>query len=729
MRGAAALAACWLTFATHAPIASARVGEEVRFELREVAGRAAAAFPVTFSALLAPGRFPDGELCCVVRAGAAGAPEVVATQVDVQSRHPDGTVQHALVTVALDVAAHAVAELYLVPSPAPPLGGEWPQPVAGRASAPSVTIELTDAAGRRWSAVVAPPSTATRGASCALLHGPLVRERELETALRDGADELPRLRAQVRWRELAGVPGARVEVVIENCLLAVAAGVAPDDVAFARMRIVAGDEVLCDLADGVVWDRTRFAVRRHVGAAPPRVLVREELGYLERNGWLPPYDAAHPVPAARASARARQLIDSKENGSIDAVRFECGVPLDSGPIVRYMPMTGDRDDIGPIPEWAALALNSRSTEALELLFAADQNGAGSFPIHVRGADGVMGVEHPAGKALVGRKGARKCPQTADRAHAPLLGYVTWLLTGERLALEEFAAQASYCLQEWPHDGRYRYPGSRDFAWSLRTTMLAAKLLPDGHPRKAYFGERVAANLAELKTMIAASESPLHAWGSGSFQSSGRKSWPCATQWSPWQGAWVAAALQWTARLHGNADARYLWEWQAAYFTRAYSDVGATFVAPDGSLVRWESGHHALAYSFPVSTYQPERSADGWKAVEGSRQWIASFPEALWWLRVNGDHEFDPGKAPALPLGPDGRATRPPLDWRPKGAWAPPAPPSAGWISYAMHWFTAVAVADDLPGAAAIDAAVRPLLAQTIAEPGLRFVPEFARPSR
>ncbi|MSR46159.1 MAG: hypothetical protein EXS13_03690 [Planctomycetes bacterium] len=703
---------------------NALLGDEVKFEVREVAGRAATALPVTLSALFAPGKFRDGEVCCVESSGKDGTPSILPAQVDVLSRHRDGSLQHALVTIVLDIAARGVQELYLVPSPLAALTG-----LLDVQDAPPVAIELVDEAGVRWSArVVRPALKDAVRVAIGPLAGPLASEVEQVVALRHAERELPRLRVRVRWRELARVAGARVEVVVENCLFADPGGAPPDDVAFTRLVIAADDVVLADLADGVVWDRTRFAVRQHVGAALPQLMVREELGYLERNGWLPPFDADHPVASVRADALCRQWIGSKENGDIDGSRFECGIPLDPGPIMRYMPATGDRNDIGPIPEWAALAFNSRSLRAQELLFAADLNGAGAFPVHVRGDDGTMGVEHPAGKALVGRKGSRKCPQTPDRAHAPLLGYATFLLTGERLAEEEFAAQASYCLQEWPHDGRYRYPGSRDFAWSLRTTMLAAALLPDDHPRKAYFGERVARNLADLRATMEESDSPLHAWGSGNWKSSGRKSWPCATQWSPWQGSWVAAALWWTARLHDNQDARFLWEWQAAYFTRAYRDVGQAWTAPDGTVVRFDSGHHALAYSFPASTYVPHLVDGAWQQAPDSRRWVTSFPEALWWLRVNLDHEFDLGKPPSLEPRPDGLAGRPPEQWRPKGPWTPPPLPTSGWITYAMHWFDAVVVADGLEGAAAIDSAVRPHLVRTIADPGLRMVPEFARRS-
>lgn len=696
----------------------------VRFEVRECGGTGATALPVTLSALLAPGVFRDGELCAVVRdGGPGGAPAVVATQVDLLSRHADGSLQHALVTLPLDLAAHATREVWLVPSPAPPLVGPFEPHEGATAAAPPVAVELVTPAGARFTAIVAAPPLELASAR-GPVDGPLAREFEQVARLAGSDGTLLQLEVRVRWRQLRGVAGARVEVVVENCaLLGGADDPPPADIEFARLFVLAGDAVVAELRDGVIWDRTRFAVRRHVGgAAPPRLLVREELAYLIRHGWIPPYDARRPLAPARADALAQRLIDGTQNGTLAAANFELGVPLDSGPIARHMPGTGDRGDIGPIPSWGALALNSRGLLADDVLRAADGNGAAAFPIHVRGRDGVMGVEFGPAKPLAKRSTGRKCPQTPDRAHAPLLGALSFLLTGERFFEEEFAAQAAYCFHDWPHDGRYRYPGSRDFAWSLRTTMLAAQLLPDAHPRKAYFRERVTENLAGLRAMLAESPSPLHAWGSGSFQSSGRKSWPCATQWSPWQASWVAASCEWTARLLGNADARFLYEWQAAYFTRAYAAIGETWRAPDGTVVRWENGHTALAYSFPVATYVPIVERGEWKQRPESRRFIESFAEASWWLRVNLDHEFDGGKAPTLELGPDGVASRPPEQWRPRAGFAPPPVPAASWVVYAMHWFSAVAAADGLPGAAAIDAAVRPLVEAEIDEPGLRMVP-------
>jgi hypothetical protein len=717
---------------------------EVRFDVRDLSGQGARALPVTLSALLERGRFRDDDVAVVVRAGADGAPAIVPAQLDVLSRHEDGSLQHALVTVPVDLAPRATNELFLVPSPSPPRKGDLPEPPPGAegeagADAPPVVVELVDEKNAHFTTLlVAPPrNVRPEGRAAGPVFGPLAQEVEVVARLKSAAGDLPNVEVRARWRRLAGVGGARVEVAVENVPPPRKGGQGPppDDVSFARLAVIAGETVLCDLKNGVLHDRTRFVVRRFVGAAaaPPRLMIRQDLASLVRGGWLPPIDASHPLPDVTAGELARRAIDSDQNGDVRAADFELGIPLDPGPIARYMPATGDRGDIGAIPSWAVIALNSRSAIAEDALLAADVCGSASFPIHVRAADGTMGLEHGPAAPLEKRETRLKCPRTPDRAHAPLLGAPTFLLTGDRCAEEEFAAWAAYCLYDWPHDGKYRYPGSRDFAWSLRTTMLAAKLLPDDHPLKPYFRERVTANLADLRAILEKSEAPLHTWGSGGWQASGRKSWPCATQWSAWQASWVAATLWWTDRLLGNADARALYEWQAQYFTRAYSSVGKTWNAPDGTLVKWTSGHDALAYSFPVATYEPMFVDGEWKPKPESRRFIESFPEALWWLRVNLDHEFDPGKPPDLPMGPDGVPSLPPEQWRPKRGWIPPPHPGDYWIAYSMEWLAAVLEADDanlrakgIEGGHAVWAAVSPIVATEIKLPGLRMAPDLIR---
>ena len=696
--------------------------------MRDLSGTGGKALPVTLSALFEPGQFHDGDVTAVLPAERGGTPDIVRAQVDVLSRHDDGSLQHALVTLPIDLEPGERRELYLVPSPSLPRSG----PVAGAATEDAATsavlVELVARAGDRFTLRLDPPAA---GSSAPLagphpgpLSGPLVAEWERTGRLASGDGELLQIEARVRWRRFAGRSGARVEVIVENC-----PPPGPErpakDIDFERLVIVVGDSTLADLGAGVLHDRTRFVVRGATGeaAALPRLLVREEFAALVRAGVVPPYDVAHPLADKTAAMLAQKIVASDMNGDVRPAEWPLGIPLDPGPITRYMPSTGDRGDIGPIPNWAVLALQSRSVVAEDVLLAADFNGAASFPIHVRDAAGTMGLEYEPAKAVEKRNGGTKCPRVADRAHAPLLGAVSFLLTGEKFAEEEFAAQAAFCLYDWPHDGRYRYPGTRDFAWCLRTTMLAAKLLPDANPLKPYLRARVAANLRELAEGTAAADTPLHSWGTGGFESSGRKTWPCATQASEWQTAWATASLWWTWRLHGNGDARALFERSAQYYTRAYRDVGTTFSAPDGSLVTWTSGHYALSYSFPIATYTPRLEGRDWKSEPDSRRFIPSFAESLWWLRINLDHQFDPGKPPPLPIGPDGVGTLRAADWRPIGPYAPPPLPADSWVVYAMHWLAVVLEADGSKDGHAVYAAVKPLIDRQIAEPALRMVPD------
>jgi hypothetical protein len=700
----------------------ARGGAEVRFEVRDVSGEGARQWPVTLSAVLPVGLFHDDDVCVVAR-DAPGGPAVVPAQLDVLSRHDDGSILHALVTVRVDLAPHATSELFLVPSPSPPLAG--PLDGGERSKAPPVLVELVRDDGAHFTALIDPPAVDARPATTGPVFGPLAQEVERVARLAGPEGELDHVEVRARWRRLAGVAATRVEVVVENGVAPLPAGARPDDVEFQRLAIFAGDTPLCDLPSGIVHDRTRFAVRRFVGAAP-RIEAREDLATLVRLGCLPPLDVRQPIGDGVAGDLAKRIVDSKENGDVRPSEWPIGVPLDPGPITRYMPATGDRGDIGPIPTWATIALQSCSVYAEDVLLAADQNGAASFPVHVRDERGAMGIEFAAAAPMEKRATGRKCPCVPDRQHLPLLGYVTFLLTGERFAEEELAAYASYCFYDWPHDGEYRHPGTRDFAWSLRTTMLAAKFLPDANPRKKYLRERMEANLKLLRERVTKSDSPLHTWGAGSFECSGRKSWPCATQWSPWQAAWVDASLWWTARVHGNGDARALFEWQSQYFTRAYSSVGQSWSAPDGTLVTWQNGHHALAYSFPAASYTPTFAKGEWREQRDSVCPIDSFAEALWWLRVNLDHEFAPDKPPALPAGPDGTATLAAASWRPNAGYSPPPPPANSWVAYAMHWLAVVLEAEGTKEGHAVYVAVKPCVDSTVAVPGMRFSPELIR---
>jgi len=56
-------------------------------------------------------------------------------------------------------------------------------------------------------------------------------------------------------------------------------------------------------------------------------------------------------------------------------------------------------------------------------------------------------------------------------------------------------------------------------------------------------------------------------------------------------------------------------------TRPRPQAETILTAPDGTPVTWKSGHHAIAYSFPIATYVPTIVDGEWKPKSDSRRMI------------------------------------------------------------------------------------------------------------
>ena len=62
-----------------------------------------------------------------------------------------------------------------------------------------------------------------------------------------------------------------------------------------------------------------------------------------------------------------------------------------------------------------------------------------------------------------------------------MGYLSYLLTGDRFYAEELSFWASFQMGEWPHQGLNWQGLDRAFAWSLRQVTDAAYILPQTDP--------------------------------------------------------------------------------------------------------------------------------------------------------------------------------------------------------------------------------------------------------
>ncbi len=143
-------------------------------------------------------------------------------------------------------------------------------------------------------------------------------------------------------------------------------------------------------------------------------------------------------------------------------------PLFSAGVLNpFMPDHGGRPEIAPYPDWAARALVHHHPEQLAFLFA-QSDLSGSWPIHVREADGAMvSIDQRPNywldpRAEAGDKPAGNLtetgPLTPDIAHQPSLAFIPYMLTADRFYEEEMAFWANYVLLATFQDAMYNSRG-------------------------------------------------------------------------------------------------------------------------------------------------------------------------------------------------------------------------------------------------------------------------------
>ena len=591
--------------------------------------RPLAPVPVTLSRVGCPGDFTEG-ITPLVDGRALPA------QVDVLARNADDSIRHALVSFVLPPAADARGDgslelAYANAAPAEPPPFEWALPERDR----ELLLELTDEEGRVWTSRVpldqGPPGAPIPGART-LIEGPVLREHEVHAIpTGPGGEPHPGLDVFWRLREFTGEASMRVAVIVETSRLG--AGGPRARLGFEGLRLTCGGDELATRGPYEQLDRTRFRLLAWTDGALERIHRRPNLDYLVRGRFFPPYEAGgQGFDAAAAEAR---YAGSQQ-------RFGHLMP---GVIHPHMPGTGDRPDIGPYPGWLLAYLHTGSPRLYLAQLHADGNGGGAFPIHLRRAPEVPGVDHRADRKRVEARLKLRLPhrrETAagtepDRAHAPSLGYLAYILTGDRYYAEELSFWASYQLAQWPWVGIDPDAPERTQAWGLRHVVDAAFLLPDEHPLKEYFAGEVDAYAARLDA-IAAEREGLH-WLRDRFKVSGRAHWVNCKRTSPWQYAWIVWSLG-NAVDKGFESARGPRDWAAEYIIGLYTTEDE-FEAPDGVTYRFDP-RDAMQSNLATARYEYEvhqRNGQRYTTLGRKLEDFDNYAQAWYWTKVNSDNAY------------------------------------------------------------------------------------------
>ena len=646
----------WAPAAFAAPAAAPAVAiTDVRLQNL---GGAQADIPFTFGQAFAPGHLRRQDaLVARLEDGTA-----LHLQLDVKATHADGTVRHAIVSGILpELGARRTATLALVkaapgPSPSPAARDATVKRLLDAGLEASVDIAVDGATYRatlRDALLAAGPAK-----PAAWLDGAVVREWRAVAPLRTAAGAVhPLLGASfaVRW-----YPGlekqARVEVVVENTktFQAGARNLEYDVDVKVGGRTVYEKQGLVHYRHArwrqlAWWDEQRA----------PDLHVRPDGAYLIATRAVPNYDQSIvPHPAALADLARRKPDD--------------GGPMAIGPVKPYMPTSGGRGDIGPLPIWSAMYLLSTDVRARDAMLAAAE-GSASWSVHLRDErtgyplrvdtpayrklsthmnlahSGPLPVPRCAGKDGKASNDKATCgsPYTHDTAHQPSLVYLPYLLSGDYYYLEELQFwAATNPLATAPENagfgqGLVRWQQVRGQAWSLRTLGHAAYITPDAHPLKGYFTKQVDNNLAFYgAAYVAGKPNRL-----GAYDGSGANAFRVERS-APWQDDFLTWSFGHLAEL-GFDKALPILRWKATYPVGRMTAPGYcwTEAAAYSLILRDGKGDRAPVFDSFARLYQANYDSDTYRTDDGKRvahpsgtrfidQPCASQAQANWLAAIN-----------------------------------------------------------------------------------------------
>ncbi|MCI5045145.1 MAG: right-handed parallel beta-helix repeat-containing protein [Aquisalinus sp.] len=312
----------------------------------------------------------------------------------------------------------------------------------------------------------------------------------------------------------------------------------------------------------------------------PAYVVQQDTEYLISSKAVPVFDLSYGINAAAIASNAEKL--RKDQGLFSA-----------GLMTKYMPTTGNRQDIGVLPEWDVQWLKTQSQQAYNVMIAmADR--AGAVPWHYM--DDTTGQpvrvdQHPEfwaeERGTDFRRGDNRIPQsyfaggngdwTPDSAHKPLLSYTAYLNTGDAYYLRALAHESAFAISQiWPDLRNDKAIVTeaiqvRSRAWALRDLGAASWVLPDQHPLKEYFEKALADSISHLFQTYTLEGRMDNAGETEGWFSEDVNGEPARI--SPWQNDYMMMVLAQEA-LRGSPIAGEVISWAANYHLGRFLADGA-----------------------------------------------------------------------------------------------------------------------------------------------------------
>lgn len=523
--------------------------------------------PFTFGQPFAAGDFPAG---IGLAARVVGQPDL-PLQVDVKTTYPDGSVCHALISgIFPAIAAGAKVSAMLVPAKA---GTVTPGALhLGFGTTFKATIW-----GVAYTASL--DDLMKAGPRAVWLDGPTVTEWQVSTPLKaaDGtAHPHLHVRFAVRWYEGAGK--ARIDTTVEN------------DWAFEPNPQNFNYDAELTVGGKVVFSKAKMSHLHHAGwrkvfwldGVAPALHVRQDAAYMIASGAVPNFEQIDIGEEAIADLIKRWQATNRE-------------PMGNGLTTPYMPTSGGRDDIGPMPASCVQYLLTQDPRVKEIILRNADLGASwsalyrdkntDQPVSLRDYPymTIDGRDTDTGNPKTGKREAfpwldskaNPSPYTFDCSHQPNLFFLPYLITGDYFYLQ--------MLQFWAMwNAFHTNPGYRENvrglvnseqlrgqAWALRSLFEAGYITPDKDSLKSIFVDMSNSNMDWYGGTYARGAKNEFANNLGIF-----------TQWyslddpkwgvKTWQAAYAMFAVQRGVEL-GFSSAKEVAQWMARFQIRCMTD--------------------------------------------------------------------------------------------------------------------------------------------------------------
>ncbi len=427
----------------------------------------------------------------------------IPLQSDEVSSHRDGSARFAVLSAQLanmQPGTTRIVNLYTgaktVSPPSVPADPDWNL---------ELEAQVFDANGNVSANLVAQPQTQLvaqiANGSGRRLAGAVASEYTVVTTFKDRATNAvhPHLTARLHTRLVDAGTRIRTDVVMENTRTWTAN---PGNITYS-FAVKRNGTTIHTQPKFTHYHHARWHKVVWTGAAvQPLTRVRHHMPYFMASRAVWNYNLGLTIPESVLANDLTSLNNAR------ASQTSLG-PMGNSLLTTYFPMTGGRDEIGPYPRWTANYLISQDTRAYEVMIA-NADAAASVPVHYRDDDTghPLDLDRYPTVSITPEWSTPKLPTvtngttpwTPDVAHQGSFAYVPYLITGDAFYLDEMMYWTAWNAAST--NPSYRGGGLgltkenqvRGQAWAMRSLGETYRSLPDSHPRKSYFDNRLKANL-------------------------------------------------------------------------------------------------------------------------------------------------------------------------------------------------------------------------------------------